>query len=37
MFKKALFAALLALSFFAAVGTQATQPPPGCNPCPWVR
>jgi hypothetical protein len=37
MLKKALFAALLALSCVAAVGTQASQPPPECDPCPWVN
>jgi len=37
MLKKVLLAAILALSFVAAVGTQATQPPPECRPCPWVR
>ena len=37
MLKKALFAAALALSFVAAVGTQASIPPPTCNPCPYVN
>jgi len=37
MLKKALFAAVLALSFVAAVGTQANVPLPECNPCPWVN
>jgi hypothetical protein len=37
MLKKAVFAALLALSFVAAVGTQASVPPPECNPCPFVN
>jgi len=37
MLKKALFAAILALSFVAAVGTQASIPPPQCNPCPYVN
>ena len=37
MIKKALFAAILALSFVAAVGTQASIPPPTCNPCPYVN
>jgi len=36
MLKKALFVAVLALSFVAAVGTQASVPPPECNPCPLV-
>jgi hypothetical protein len=37
MLKKAVFAAILALSSVAAVGTQASQPPPECDPCPWVN
>jgi hypothetical protein len=37
MLKRALVAAILALSFLAAAGTQATQPPPQCSPCPWVN
>jgi hypothetical protein len=37
MLKKAFFAALVALSFIAAVGTQASIPPPTCNPCPYVN
>jgi hypothetical protein len=37
MFRKPLFAAFLTLSFVAAVGTQASPPPPQCDPCPWVR
>jgi hypothetical protein len=36
MLKKTLLAAILALSFVAAVGTQASVPPPECNPCPLV-
>jgi hypothetical protein len=37
MLKKTLLAALLALSFVAAVGSQASLPPPTCNPCPYVN
>ena len=37
MLKKTLLAAALALSFFAAIGTQAQIPPPECDPCPWVN
>jgi hypothetical protein len=37
MLKKTLLAAILALSFVAAVGTQASAPPPQCDPCPWVN
>jgi hypothetical protein len=37
MLKRALVAAILALSFLAVAGTQATQPPPQCSPCPWVN
>jgi len=37
MLKKALLAALLALSFFAAIGLQGHAPPPECDPCPWVN
>jgi hypothetical protein len=37
MLKKTLFAALLTLSFVAAVGSQASVPPPECNPCPYVN
>jgi hypothetical protein len=37
MLKKTLFAAILALSFIATVGTQANVPPPECNPCPFVN
>jgi len=37
MFKKALFAVVLALSFFAALGVEASVPPPTCAPCPWVN
>jgi hypothetical protein len=37
MFKKVLLAVVLALSFFSAIGMQATIPPPSCNPCPWVN
>jgi hypothetical protein len=36
MLKKTLLAAILALSFVAAVGSQASVPPPECNPCPLV-
>jgi hypothetical protein len=36
MLKKTLLAASLALSFVAAVGSQASVPPPECNPCPLV-
>jgi hypothetical protein len=36
MLKKALFVTVLTLSFVAAVGTQASVPPPECNPCPLV-
>jgi hypothetical protein len=37
MLKKTFLAAMLALSFVAAVGTQASVPPPECNPCPLVN
>jgi hypothetical protein len=37
MFKKTLLAVVLALSFFAAIGADASQPPPTCDPCPWVN
>ena len=37
MFRKAIFAVLLTLSFVAAVGSQASAPPPQCDPCPWVN
>jgi hypothetical protein len=37
MLKKSLLAAILALSFVAAVGSQASIPPPECNPCPLVN
>jgi hypothetical protein len=37
MLKKALFAALLTLSFAGTVATQANVPPPECNPCPFVN
>ncbi len=37
MLKKVIFAAILALSSVAAVGTQANQPPPQCLPCPWSK
>jgi len=37
MLKKALFAALLALSCVAAASTQAGAPPPECSPCPFVN
>jgi hypothetical protein len=37
MFKKALLAVLMTLSFFAAIGAEASIPPPECNPCPWVN
>jgi hypothetical protein len=37
MLKKTVLAAILALSFVAAVGTQASVPPPECNPCPLVN
>jgi hypothetical protein len=37
MYKKVVFAALLMLSFVAAVGTQASVPPPTCDPCPYVN
>jgi len=37
MLKKTLFAAILALSIGASVGTQASVPPPECNPCPFVN
>ena len=32
MFRKVVFTALLTLSFVAAVGSQASVPPPECNP-----
>lgn len=35
--KKALLAAILALSFFASIGLEGHAPPPECNPCPAVR
>jgi len=37
MLKKTFLAAMLALSFVAAVGSQASVPPPECNPCPIVN
>jgi hypothetical protein len=37
MFRKALLAVVLALSFFAAVGAEAGAPPPTCLPCQWVN
>jgi hypothetical protein len=37
MLKQALLALTLALSFFAAIGAEASVPPPGCAPCPWVN
>jgi hypothetical protein len=38
MLKKVLLAALLALSFYiSTAGTRAEQPPPKCDPCPWVN
>jgi hypothetical protein len=42
MVKKVLMAVILALSFFAAIGVQASAPPPECGlpgnpPCPWVN
>jgi hypothetical protein len=37
MLKKTLLAGILALSFVAAVGSQASVPPPECNPCPLVN
>jgi hypothetical protein len=37
MLKKTFLAAMLALSFVAAVGSQASVPPPECNPCPLVN
>ncbi len=37
MLKKTVLAAVLALSFVATVGTQASVPPPECNPCPLVN
>jgi hypothetical protein len=37
MFKKVLLAVVLALSFFSAIGIQASAPPPECLPCPWVN
>jgi len=37
MFRKVVFTALLTLSFVAAVGSQASVPPPECNPCPLVN
>jgi len=37
MLKKTFLAAILALSFVAAVGSQASVPPPECNPCPLVN
>jgi hypothetical protein len=36
--RKLFMLAIMALSFFAATsGTQAQDPFPECNPCPWVR
>jgi hypothetical protein len=42
MFKRALMAALLALSFLSVFGIQGSIPPPECGtgsnpPCPWVN
>jgi hypothetical protein len=37
MLKKTLLTALFALYVLAAAGTQAAQPPPECDPCPWVN
>ena len=37
MLKKTFLAAMLALSFVAAVGSHASVPPPECNPCPLVN
>ena len=37
MLKKILMSAILAMTFFAAVGAEAGLPPPNCSPCPWVR
>jgi hypothetical protein len=37
MFRKVVFAAILTLSFVATVGSQASIPPPECNPCPLVN
>ncbi len=37
MIKKVLFAVVLAISFFSAIGLEGAVPPPQCNPCPWVN
>lgn len=42
MFKKVLMAVVMALTFLAAIGVQASAPPPTCGignnpPCPWVN
>jgi len=37
MLKKTVFAILLALSCFAAVGGAETLGPPTCIPCQWVN
>jgi hypothetical protein len=37
MLKTTFLAAVLALSFVATVGSQASIPPPECNPCPLVN
>jgi hypothetical protein len=37
MLKKALFAAILTVSFVASVSTHASLPPPECYPRPYVE
>jgi hypothetical protein len=37
MIKKVLLTAILALSFFSAIGLEGNAPPPSCDPCPWVN
>jgi hypothetical protein len=38
MLKKIFFATMLALSLYVSTaGTRAEQPPPECDPCPWVN
>jgi hypothetical protein len=38
MVRRIVTLAMLAFSFFvASSGTQAQDPYPECNPCPWIR
>jgi hypothetical protein len=37
MVKKVLLTLVLALSFVSAISSQASAPPPMCDPCPWVN